>query len=90
SMAATWMNVVYGFGGLRSDGKVLSFRLSMAKMWKRFSYRILYRGSVLEVAVDRKNATFRVVEGKSVPADIFDKRYRIGKAETVVPLKKLG
>jgi len=90
SMAATWMNVVYGFGGLRSDGKVLSFRPSMAKMWKRFSYRVLYRGSVLEVAVDKTKATFRVVDGKAVSADIFDKRYRIGKDELVVPLKKLG
>jgi len=86
SMAATWMNVVYGFGGLRSDGKVLSFRPSMPKMWKRFSYRILYRGSILEVAVDKKNATFRVVEGKSIPADIFDKRYRIGRDDVVVLL----
>ncbi len=86
SMAATWMNVVYGFGGLRSDGKVLSFRPCMAKMWKRFSYRILYRGSVLEVTIDKKNAIFRVVEGKAISADIFDERYRIGKEDVVVPL----
>jgi len=90
SMAATWMNVVYGFGGMRSDGKVLSFRPAMAKMWKRFSYRVLYRDSLLEVAVDKRHATFRVVEGKPIPADIFDKRHKIGKDPVVVPLKKLG
>ena len=86
SMAATWMNVVYGFGGLRSDGKVLSFRPSMPKMWTSFSYRILYRGSVLEVHVDKKQARFRVVEGKTVSADVFDKRYRIGRDDVVVSL----
>ncbi len=90
SMAATWMNVVYGFGGMRSDGKVLSFRPSMPKMWKRFSYRILCRGSVLEVAVDKKNATFRVVEGKAVSADIFGERCHIGMREIVVPITQNG
>ena len=25
SIAAAWMNIVYGFGGLRSDGPVLTF-----------------------------------------------------------------
>jgi len=88
SMAATWMNVVYGFGGMRSDGRVLAFRPSIPKMWKAFSFRILHRGSVLEVRVDRNEARFRVVEGRPVPVQIFDRPQRIGARETVIPMTR--
>jgi maltose phosphorylase len=63
SIAAAWMNVVYGFGGLRSDGETLSFEPSIPKGWDEFSFKIVYRGSVLEIRVDRDYATYRVLEG---------------------------
>ncbi len=87
SMAATWMNVVYGFGGMRSDGERLSFRPVMAKMWKAFSFRILYRESVLQVSIDAKEARFQVVEGGPVEIDIFDQARKIGTDEVVVSMK---
>ena len=87
SMAATWMNVVYGFGGMRSDGDRISFRPVMAKMWKAFSFRILYRESVLKVSIDAKQARFQVVEGGPVEIDIFDKARTIGSDEVVVAMK---
>jgi len=86
SMAATWMNVVYGFGGMRSDGKLLSFRPNMPKMWKAFSFKILYRGSILEVAVDKTSATFRVVKGDPLRVEIFDKPCRVADKDLVVAL----
>lgn len=76
SMAAAWMNVVYGFGGMRSDGKVLSFTPSLPRKWKGFSFRILYRDSVLQVRIDREQAVFATVEGPAVPIEVFGKRCR--------------
>lgn len=35
SIAAAWMNIVYGFGGLRSDGEKLSVAPSIPKNWGR-------------------------------------------------------
>ncbi len=87
SMAATWMNVIYGFGGMRSDGARLSFDPNMPTMWKAFSFKILYRGSVLEVSVSKKGASFRVTEGKAVTVDIYGKATKVGAEPVAVQLQ---
>lgn len=79
SMAAAWMNVVYGFGGMRSDGELPSFNPCIPKQWKSFAFRILYKGSVLQARIDRKQAEFTVVEGTPVKIRLF------GKVRTVSP-----
>ena len=33
SIAAAWMNIVYGFGGLREDGDMLKLAPSIKKKW---------------------------------------------------------
>jgi maltose phosphorylase len=87
SMAATWMNVIYGFGGMRSDGKRLSFDPNMPTMWKAFTFKILYRGSVLEVSISKTGASFRVAEGKAVTVDIYGKATKVGAEPVSVKLQ---
>lgn len=77
SLSASWMNLVNGFGGMRSDGKELSFEPSIPKKWKSFSYRILYRDAVVEVSVDKKKVRLSLVKGSSVPAKLFGKLVKI-------------
>ncbi len=79
SMAAAWMNIVYGFGGMRSDGDVLSFAPKMPKKWKGYSFTIIVRGSILHVDVAEGRATFKISEGDSVTVEIFGKKYEITK-----------
>ncbi len=52
SIAAAWLNVVYGFGGLRSDGKILKINPTIPDRWKSYSFRFLYRGNVISVRVE--------------------------------------
>ena len=40
SLAGAWMNLVYGFGGMRTDGEELSFEPSLPAKWTAFTYRI--------------------------------------------------
>lgn len=79
SMAASWMNIVYGFGGMRTDGEIVSFRPCLPQKWKRYAFTIIVKGSTLTVKVEKGNATFKVVEGDKIDAYIFDKKYAIGK-----------
>ena len=53
SLAAAWMNIVYGFGGLRSDGELLSLDPSLPDQWTGCRFRVVYRGSTISV---RSNA----------------------------------
>jgi len=66
SIAAAWMNIVYGFGGMRSDGEVLSFKPSIPTHWNGYSFQVTYRGSVIRVEVSQTEATFKIVTGESV------------------------
>jgi maltose phosphorylase len=66
SLAAAWMNIVYGFGGLRSDGAVLSLDPALPEPWTACRFRLRYRGATIEVAMNRGTATVRLVDGPPV------------------------
>ena len=79
SMSGAWLNMVCGWGGLRTDGDLLSFIPSIPGKWRAFTYRLSYRGSILEVTVDRKSARFRVVSGDGIKIRVY------GKVRKAVP-----
>jgi maltose phosphorylase len=86
SIAAAWMNVVYGYGGLRSDGEQLLFRPAIPPHWKSYSFQIAYRGSSVRVKVDQKEAHFQLIGGAPVPAVIGGQPREITCAGLTVPL----
>ncbi len=86
SIAAAWMNIVYGFGGMRSDGEVLVFNPSIPENWKSYSFQIVYRGSIIKVHVTQDRAHFRVLEGTPVQATIRGKLQEINPAGLVISL----
>jgi maltose phosphorylase len=77
-MAAAWMNVVYGFGGLRSDGDRLIFNPSLPAHWQSFQFRLRYRGSLLEMRVDREGIALRTVSGEPVPVRVYGNEFEVG------------
>lgn len=77
SMAATWMNIVYGFGGMRTDGDNIVFNPVLPDNWNSYSFKITYQNSVLEVKVEKGSATFKVVNGNAVKLNIFGKLYDV-------------
>ena len=83
-MSAAWMNIVYGFGGMRSDGEILTFKPKMPEKWKKYSFTIIVRGSILKVEVSDKKAVFTVLEGENVEISIYDKKYEITKGSVSV------
>ncbi len=92
SMAAAWLNVVYGFGGMRSDGPTLSFSPSLPARWKGFQFRVLYRGAVLDVRVDREAAAFILAEGAPLSIEVFGRRLRVGRKglRVTMPADRIG
>ena len=78
SMAAAWMNIVYGFGGMRSDGELVCFRPSIPEKWDKYSFKLIIHGSTLLVTIDKTKAVFTVESGQPVDVKIFDNIYKIG------------
>ena len=71
SIAGAWMNIVCGFGGLRSDAKELTLAPSIPHGWKRYCFRICAGGSVLKITVTQENVTLAVVRGNAVPVVLY-------------------
>ncbi len=87
SIAAAWMNIVYGFGGMRADGELLSFVPSIPDCWKAYSFRIGYRGSVILVEISKTEAAFQVLEGNEVFIHIYGKEYTLDHSKVKIEIR---
>ena len=75
SIAAAWMNVVYGFGGLRSD-KEINVAPMLPSTWQSYSFSILIHGVTVKFSVFKNKlvlqsqgkTTFKVY-GKDITVD---------------------
>lgn len=63
SIAAAWLNIVYGFGGVRSDGDVLVINPTIPEIWNSYAFRLHYRGCNLRVKVLRGRVETQVLGG---------------------------
>lgn len=79
SIAAAWMNVVYGFGGMRSDGELLSFNPTIPAHWNGYSFQVTYHGAVLRMEVSQDKATLRAVAGGPVMVKIAGQAREVGR-----------
>lgn len=85
SAAAAWMNIVYGFGGMRSDDDILTFNPTLPKQWKGYQFKILYREKILTVDIRNGKATF-TLDGEAEPIRICGKEYMVGKDGVAVEI----
>ncbi|MCL2702005.1 MAG: family 65 glycosyl hydrolase [Defluviitaleaceae bacterium] len=75
SIAGSWMNIVYGFGGLRSDGGTLSLSPVLPECWESLRFKLIYRGSVLRVEITRGGTTARLESGNPVKIKLYGDDY---------------
>lgn len=74
SIAAAWLNIVYGFGGLRDQNGV-SLSPMIPDGWKSYSFSVLIDGASVKVKVDDENVT--VTSDKAVKLTIYGKEYDV-------------
>lgn len=73
SIAGAWMNIVYGFGGLRSDSDILALAPSIPASWDKYAFSLRSGDSVLRVQVEQSGVTVSCVEGESVQLYLYGK-----------------
>lgn len=88
SIAAAWMNIVYGFAGMRSDRELLSFSPSIPASWNKYSFCIQYQDDSIHVEIDKENARFYTVNGADITVSIYGKPTMIKKEELVVEIPR--
>lgn len=83
SMAGTWMSVVEGFGGLRIRDDKLNFTPQIPKQWKSYSFKINFRGQIVKVDINHKEAEFSLDGGKDLEIVVNGKEVVIKTGESV-------
>ena len=53
SIAAAWMNIVYGFLGLRSDRSEIEINPSLPSRWNKYAVNIYYRNRKLRMSIHK-------------------------------------
>ena len=67
SMAGTWLSVIEGFGGMRVKNNAVYFKPQLPKAWKSLSFKINFRGSILELFVSESESKVTLTAGEPVP-----------------------
>lgn len=85
SIAAAWMNIVYGFGGMRSDGDKLCFSPSIPGGWERYSFHVVYMGDVIGVDVGPRSVCFSSRE-RDIAVKVYSRDTVITREGVTVPI----
>lgn len=83
SIAASWMNIVYGFLGLRSDAKELSIAPKLPNKWKSYSVNLLYKDAHIKIKVDAHNVSFLLENKPSIDLVVYGKKISITNGLTI-------
>jgi len=63
SIGGIWMELAYGFGGLRDHGGELTFWPSLAAGWSRLKFRLTARNNLISVEIKPDTTTYRLCAG---------------------------
>lgn len=77
SMAGTWMSIVYGFGGMRIKEGKLHFSPKLPANWKSLTFKIDFRGNVLEVHFNHNNARARSLNSEIIDVFVHNERLNL-------------
>ena len=72
SIAAAWMNIVYGFLGLRSDRDVLSIAPVLLSRWHKFAVNICYKNRKMRISVHQNRIQFSLI-GEPISINVYGK-----------------
>jgi maltose phosphorylase len=86
SLAAAWMNIIYGFGGMRSDGGRLSFAPSIPKAWEGYAFRINYQNNIIFIDVNKETVSFRVMKEAPISIDVYGKTMQLSEEAKVITI----
>ena len=84
SIAAAWMNIVYGFGGMRSDQEKLSFSPSIPAAWQGYSFRICCQEDVIQAEIGIEEASFYTLNGSEIEVLIYGQPVILSQKKTKI------
>jgi maltose phosphorylase len=82
--------MIFGFGGMRTDGDVLIFQPTLPAQWKSYRFRVCYQGAIIEVMVNHEMVEFRVISGPPVTVKVYGENYVLDAKGVAVKSQPVG
>lgn len=86
SIAAAWMNIVYGFGGMRSDGDILEFTPTIPEQWDGYAFHVTYQNAVIEIRVEKESVYMKLLQDVTVKVKVYGREYNLTKEVCEIPV----
>ena len=83
SMAGTWMAVVKGFGGMRVNDGLVSFKPFIPEQWTSYSFKVRFRDNLLRINVKQDGVTIDNQTDKSMNVQVFDDVYNLNANQSL-------
>ena len=77
SLAGAWLAVVAGLGGMRHHGDTLAFAPRLPPGIKRLTFRVTFLDRLIKVTVNRRRATYSLLDGKPMSFEHHGKELRL-------------
>ena len=71
NMAGTWNCMTKGFGGMRCREGRLSFAPVCPPQWQGYSFRVQFRGRLLQVRCTAQGAEYRLLRGEPLTIESY-------------------
>jgi alpha,alpha-trehalose phosphorylase len=84
AVAGAWIALVQGFGGMRLPASGLSFAPRLPSRLQRLTFKLLYRGSRLQVTAEHESATYTLLDGDPVQIGHHGETFTLPRGEPVV------
>lgn len=87
SIAMAWINIVYGFAGLRSDGEVLRFAPRLPDRWKSLRFFLTWQGRMIEIEMLKDKTLLHLRQGDEMELLIYQKPVVLGAEGLTIPVE---
>ena len=77
SIAAAWMNIVYGFGGLIVKDDRICLNPIGNQSWDYYQFKLNYKGHLLKIKVDKQLVTITKETNEELIIDVYEKTYNL-------------
>lgn len=84
SIAAAWLNIVYGFGGFRSDGINLKLAPILPNQWQSYQFSIVYQDVNIKVQVFKDHINVNLNKLLNEEVTIYNKLCKLNKGENII------
>ncbi|MGO4900529.1 glycoside hydrolase family 65 protein [Bacillus sp. GM2] len=86
SMTGSWLAIVQGFAGMRTQEETLSFAPFLPKEWDGYSFNINYRNRLINVQVEENSVAFNLVKGEPLSMTVYGEQIALnGRYERRMP-----